>query len=372
MLPYLQGFHKAPEDKGVTVYKEGLVHPGLNFFTSGHSSEAALMDMQGNVLHLWKYPIHKVWPDIKPDENTSYWRKAYLFANGDILALWEGKGMIKLDRDSRLLWKFRQVSKEDRHYPHHEMDVNSEGNVLVLTRRLEDKPKIFKHDPIYTEHIVVLDAQGKIIDQCPLIEALERSDHAHLLQRIKQGGDVLHSNTLKVLDGRHVKRSPIFAQGNVLICILKLDLVAIVDMQQKKVVWAAEGRKDERWDNIHDSVLLENGNILLFKNNEPFAGKERSRVIEFDPFTLKILWQYAEDGPTPFFSDCCGANQRLPNENTLITDTENGRVVEVTREGEIVWQYLNPQRVGKKSELIASILHMQRVGPQYVKWLRGL
>src|SRR6059036_3002382 len=34
--------------------------------------------------------------------------------------------------------------------------------------------------------------------------------------------------------------------------------------------------------------------------------------------------------------------QRLPNGNTLITESSFGRLFEVTREGEIVWEYVSP------------------------------
>jgi hypothetical protein len=37
-----------------------------------------------------------------------------------------------------------------------------------------------------------------------------------------------------------------------------------------------------------------------------------------------------------------GGAQRLPNGNTLITESDKGRAFEVTREGEIVWDFYNP------------------------------
>ncbi len=43
-----------------------------------------------------------------------------------------------------------------------------------------------------------------------------------------------------------------------------------------------------------------------------------------------------------FFSPRMGNAQRLPNGNTLITESSFGRFFEVTREGEVVWEYVNP------------------------------
>jgi hypothetical protein len=85
------------------------------------------------------------------------------------------------------------------------------------------------------------------------------------------------------------------------------------------------------------------------------------KIIEVD-WNGKIVWQwrahehFAELGfDTPkeagfvqpldayrFYSPFISSAQRLPNGNTLITEGSNGRLLEVTREHEIVWEYINP------------------------------
>jgi hypothetical protein len=107
------------------------------------------------------------------------------------------------------------------------------------------------------------------------------------------------------------------------------------------------------------------GNILLFDNGGlagfgslypglpafwPNTYRNYSRVIEFDPRTLEIVWEYEnKTPPTPpdttprkFFSWFISGAQRLPNGNTLITEGSTGRVFELTRHGEMVWEYINP------------------------------
>jgi hypothetical protein len=39
-----------------------------------------------------------------------------------------------------------------------------------------------------------------------------------------------------------------------------------------------------------------------------------------------------------------GSLERLPNGNTLIGETNRGRIIEVTRDGEVVWEYVTPIR----------------------------
>ena len=51
------------------------------------------------------------------------------------------------------------------------------------------------------------------------------------------------------------------------------------------------------------------------------------------------FWSYAADG---FYSRIMSGAQRLPNGNTLITEGQSGRLIEVTAAGEVVWEYANP------------------------------
>ena len=43
-----------------------------------------------------------------------------------------------------------------------------------------------------------------------------------------------------------------------------------------------------------------------------------------------------------FYSGFISSAQRLPNGNTLITEGTDGRLIEVTSEHEIVWEYISP------------------------------
>ena len=80
------------------------------------------------------------------------------------------------------------------------------------------------------------------------------------------------------------------------------------------------------------------------------AHRDYSRVLEFDPTTLEIIWQYTplEAGnllftdASKFYSSYISSAQRLPNGNTLITEGSDGHLIEVTPEHEIVWEYVNP------------------------------
>ena len=69
----------------------------------------------------------------------------------------------------------------------------------------------------------------------------------------------------------------------------------------------------------------------------PFSG-----VIEVNPATHEIVWKYQEPRPFNFYSPRISNAQRLRNGNTLINEGNFGRFFEVTTEGDVVWEYVNP------------------------------
>ncbi len=59
--------------------------------------------------------------------------------------------------------------------------------------------------------------------------------------------------------------------------------------------------------------------------------------------------------------------QRLPNGNTLITGSSGGRIFEVTRDGEIVWEFFNPRRAAGRDDLVGAVFGGTRYEPDYLK-----
>jgi Arylsulfotransferase (ASST) len=346
-LPYLQGY-KAAEDRPTILDRDpAAVAPGLNLVVSGHAAEAVLMDREGKTLHRWRQPLRRLWPDLAQDPEMAkleYWRRAWLFPNGDLLGIYEGLGIVKLDARSNVLWSRRGGF-------HHDLQVMEDGRIWVLDRDGKVIPRINPEEGVLEDFVTVLDPRGEVVRRVSVLEAFERSRFSPLLEPMERAGDVFHTNTLEVLDGRFASRDPAFRRGNVLLSVLKLDVLAVLDPEQGEIVWARTGS----WRRQHQPTFLDDGNLLMFDNRGP--GGERSRVIEVDPETGEILWQYGKD----LFSKTLGSCQRLPNGNTLITESENGRALEVTRDGRVVWELYNPNRAGERKELVAVLFEVLRL-----------
>ncbi len=360
-LPYLQGYKAAPKKVGVTRHDKETAYQGLNFYLSGHAPRAYLTDMEGNVVHEWGLEYRDLPPGSGPGEGT-HWRRAHLFPNGDLLAIYEGEvsgrgmPMVKLDKDSNLLWTYPGQC-------HHDLSVADNGNIYILTNReIDHHDRLQLKGPILEDRVTILNPEGKEIKSVSLLESFLDSDYASILNFMARDGDVFHTNTIELLDGKNAGRIPAFQRGRVLFSSRHLHAVAVVDLEEVKVNWMLWGM----WLEQHQPTVLENGNLLIFDNK---GERGRSKVIEMDPLNQEVRWAYRGDSKNNFYSATCGSNQRLPNGNTLITESESGRAFEVTPENRIVWEFLNPHRAGAEDELIATLFELIRVDPSSLSFL---
>lgn len=349
-IGYADGVRAAPAIVSVTVHDPARALQGWNFYVSGHGCEAFLIDMQGAVLHRWSYDYDKLWPEMEVPAalGRGTWRRAYLFPNGDLLAIHDGIGMIKLDRDSKLLFEYPGRT-------HHDVDVLEDGRIWTLSRKVELIPRIDPEVPCMDDFLVELDAEGRELRRISVLECLERGEAHELLARMPKNRELFHTNAIEVLR-RDLPGLPAFAAGNLLISLRLVDAIAVVDPSERKVVWWMTG--DYRGQ--HEPTILASGNLLLFDNHQ---GGEASSVLEFDLRTRAVVWSYTGTSERPFYSDGCGTAWRLANGNTLITETYGGRSFEVTPEGETVWEFYNPHRGGPNDEYIAGLYDLQRIVP---------
>jgi hypothetical protein len=365
-LGYAAGYERPHEATGVVQHDRSISYAGYNLLLSGHAPGALLLDMEGRTVHSWAVTAADVWPAKASakaqNRHASYWKRAHLFTNGDLIAMFERHGLVKLDRRSRILWQFAGEV-------HHDLDVGEDGRIFTLLRRAHKVRRLDARDPTLEDFLVILDPAGRPLQEISILEAIERSPYANLLGvRAWMGGvmfnkgDILHTNTVSVLDGRHASQLPAFKKGNLLLALRSLDLVAVLDPAKREIVWGLTGM----WLRPHEPVLLANGRLLIF-DNEGWRpnGTKASRVLELDPVSQQIQWSYG--GPPTFHSAVCGQGQRLPNGNTLITISTEGRVIEVTPGGRVVWEYLNPHStVVDGQQRVATVFEMFRVSSSKV------
>jgi len=356
-LPYTSGSQPAPGQTGVVAHDTARTQPGANLYVSGHDPEAILMDNGGRVLHRWEYPFEQAFPDRSTTVETGFFRRVALLENGDLIALYQGGGLVRIDRQSKPLWSAG-------HGFYNDFSVDADGRIAAIGKSAREVPNSQPQAFYLEDFIQWLDADGKPDGRASLLAAFQNSEFSELLQPLGATGDILHSNTITLLDGSSADRSPIFAAGNYLVSLREVDVIGILDPSGTEVLWAQKGP----WDAQHEPVVLEGGKILVFDNQ---GAEGTTRIYEFDPLTGGVTWDYRGPEGRPLDSPEAGSVQRLANGNTLITESEQGRALEVDEEGNIVWEFVSPHRAGEQGELVATLFEVVRLPRESAGFLRS-
>lgn len=360
------------DGRGVVVHDAARTQPGLTLYSSGHEAAAFLMAADGRVVHTWRRPFSTVLTRDAPIRNpvpdtNVYFRRLKAFPNGDLLAIYEGAGdtpygygMVKLDRDSEVRWRYFGRT-------HHDFDVAPDGRIYALTHQNRTRPMARMEHLEATrldDFLDILSEDGRLLKRVSLIEAVANSAFAHLLYNVPalSVADPLHTNTVKVLTPETARAFPGAKAGQVLLSFRDIGAVAVLDVDREQIVHAVRGP----WFGQHDPDILDGGNLLIFDNLGAFEGPGgRSRVLEVDPRTMAVVWQYAGTAERPFESEIRADQQRLANGNTLINESSGGRIFEVTAAGEVVWEFVNPVRLGDRGDWIPIVAGAERLAPGF-------
>lgn len=344
------------DKQGLTLRNAEKSYEGYTLYTSTDKLAAVLVDENGEKVHEWALPFEKAWPNPPHIEKTvpefrRRWRNLHLYPNGDLLAIYYGVGatpwgygLVKIDKESNLIWTYDAKA-------HHDVNVMPDGRIVTLTHEMSIAPiDGMDHivDPYFDDFVVLLDPNGKVIKEISILKAMSKSflrDMMHSLpydptHGVLGAGDILHANAADPIPAGLESVQPMLKEGHILVSLRNISMMVIIDPETERVTWAAYGS----WRNQHDGDILPDGTIMLFDNDGDLNHGGSSRVIRFNPMTQEIVWEYTGDEDHPLDSPFMSEQQLLPNGNLLITASNQGRLVEITRDGEVVWEYYIPFR----------------------------
>ena len=349
-------------DKGVTIWDPINAQRGFTLYTSGEGPVARLVTMTGALVHEWSIPYSKVWKQQtaavqEPQtDNLVFLRHARVMPNGDLIAVFEaaghmpaGYGMVKVGKDSKPLWSYPQRA-------HGTFDVAPDGRIFVLVQaiREDDEPPSMLEAPFLEDFLAVLSPGGKQTAKISLVDALERSRFASLLSKVPPGvHDPLGATSVQYMGGAAVKGIPESAGERVLLSFGGLDTVAVLDVPGKQIIWAARGP----WQDQHEALVLPDGDLMVVDAPDD----KDSRAQQIDMSTSTVIWSFGGGTDQPFSSTARLSAQRLGNGNTLLTESDAGRLIEVDKTGTVVWEYTNPKRGGPDGAHIPVIASGQRI-----------
>jgi hypothetical protein len=331
-----------------------------------------LIDMEGYIVHKWK---HKFPPGshsmLLPNGNlliaTGRTKEAPVGIGGT------GGGVQELDWEGNVVWEYKMLSPTE--VQHHTFWPMPNGNVLLLGWEYKSKeeavakgrdPKSFPkelkyrgkvHKGFWPDFVREVNRAGKTVWEW------------HAWDHIGMGPKKLNINYALPKPIGDVYWNFDWTHGNSVSYIPATDQVIFNSRNFSEffLISHKTGEIEYRWGNPctygggecpsyyndgdqqlfgqHHVSGLENGNIQIFDNGSERPEGNRSRVVEVDPKTDKVAWEYASKDNSSFFSYRQGAAQRLPNGNVLVTSTNNGHLFEVTQKKEVVWDFVNPMSV---------------------------
>lgn len=391
---------------GTTIYKPEKCFNGYTIVPLINDG-VLLFDMNGNEIRRWN--MHAMPPKLF---KGGYVMGSSGNRHPDY-GMQDGVNLIEIDYDGNIVWEFDKLEKIDdlgRDHrwmarSHHDFQREGNpvgyyvpgqeakplsGNTLILGHQTIHNPKI-SDKRLLDEIMYEVDWQGNIVwqwsinehfDELGFDEAAKNVLFRDPNMRSSDGGvgDYLHVNCMSYLGPNkwYDAGDERFKPTNIIFDSREANILAILDKDTGKIVWrigpdfnASPELKKLGWiigqHHLHmiPRGLPGEGNLLVFDNGgwagyglpnpaSPIgtknATRDYSRIIEFDPTTLKVVWEVTPKDfghaipvdASKFYSPYVSSAQRLPNGNTLIDEGSDGRLIEITNEKEIVWEWISP------------------------------
>ena len=334
--------------QGARTVKEGKTRPGMTAITSwwqtpnGLEVGIKLMDERGDVLHEWLTARGDVFEDDllqRKDPKGSNIHGSLLLPNGDVLITLEYVGTARLDACGEVLWTLSEGN-------HHAMSRAEDGTFWIpatsQTRRSgsEQYPDFPGIDEVWVDRILHVSEDGKVLQDINVLDILYSNGlERYLFQGHFGGGppsgDVTHLNDVEPLSSSLSDDYPIFDTGDLLVSARNVNLVFVLDPDTGEIKWHTDGPFILQ----HDPDYIGDGWIGVFDNQAWAPGG--SRILGFQPHTdsMKVLFQGKH--LDRFSTGHKGMWQMLENGNMLLTEEETGRVIEVSEEGKLVWEWVH-------------------------------
>jgi len=323
---------------GVTYWDPTKTYNGYTLFAPLSGKDVWLIDMEGRIVHHWEIPsMPGTYGKLLPNGNLIYACKSdpeeRKKAGAPMLSGFGGL-LREVDWDNNLIWEYKD------HFMHHDFCRMKNGNTMVLKyvqvpSELMAKikggvPGTEDDGKMWTDQFDEVTPDGKVVWSWKAYEHLDPEKYP--ICPLDWRKEWTHGNTCVVLDN-----------GDILTSFRNINVICIIDKKTGNIKWQW-GQGPKELAHQHDPHFLPNGNILIFDNgiNRAIEEVSFSRVIELNPESKEIEWEYKASPKDDFYSPACSGAQRLPNGNTLICETMKGRIFEITPEGEIVWEYVCP------------------------------
>jgi hypothetical protein len=361
LLPYA----KDPFDKQLTVWNSvshalggGALLVGAPF---SQGPALFLVDEEGKVLHHWQADNWLTPNAANPADTMLAVNDAQLLPDGDVIFIEDMRDgtnqhvqrLARIDRDSHVKWQLQGNF-------HHLFTLGGKPQKIYVlaVHETEELPIIgpkMRNVGYLGAWIEEYTLDGKKTGGWSIEEAFARSAYRDQLstyeidlpqeQRVAVGKktlyDLLHVNSVQLLDAASAKALPFAASGDILLSLRGQNMVAVLRPSSGKIIWAGCGP----WRHQHYVTALQDGALYIYDNegsqqlNASAKGRPleeiRSRVIRYNPFTNVAEEVY---GSTLLHSFWQGYYFALPGKSWFIASPERSRAVVISPDKQVVWE----------------------------------
>ena len=287
-----------------------------------------LFDQDGNELHYWPVHYDRLDPDGRSPNNI-FLHGFSVFEDGAIVVNFDrGGALAKIDACGNTLWKLGGGF-------HHLVNRSYDGSIWAWQYRTD---YTFDHwlvqiDPVSGDFLRRISLIEDIIlkpDQMGIFGVLRFDE----VTPSRYQSDPFHPNDVEILGPDKSDAFPEFGTGDIMISLRSLNLVAVLDSESLKAKWYQHGP----WHRQHDPDFQPDGTITVFDNRLDLG---QSQIVRIDPLSGEWASLFRGSDEIPFYTRMRGQHQLLENGNLLLTPANSGRVLEVSPQGKLVWEYQN-------------------------------
>lgn len=337
----------------------GQEQPGLiafSFDIAPRITVIRVIDRQGNMVHEWLPRWNHIWPKgegnfVERPVGSTFLHGLEILSDGSLVANFEVQSTFRMDVCGDLVWKLDNQG-------HHSVTLASDNTLWVSAEdHIQNEPTgIIAHRAPYRSYLLQqIDLDGNVLRTINLAELLLKNGlDGLLLARAVTGphvwtnGDTLHLNDVEAFPSG--VESAVFNAGDLIVSLRNLNTLLGVDPITEEIKWSFIGRTVRQ----HDPDFTRDGTISVYDNQTHLGSDETqkpvSRIIEIDPETGEHWTVLGAQSDRPFFSRITGSHERLANGNILVVASQEGRLLEYTAAGRLVWRYdarQSPMRNGR-------------------------
>ena len=330
--------------------KQSKIQPGLTLITAMGPSlipTIKVIDQHGVTQHTWQLNWFDIWPDATHIPKNMIPKKlpgthihgSKLLANGDILFNFENIGLVRIDLCGNLVWKLPRLT-------HHSINQSASGDFWIPSQiryknKLAEFPKLIP--PFKDDLILKVSPKGEVLKEISIAALLRDNGYEGLLylstlksRHITVTGDLFHLNDVEEFPP-HLEEG-IFSQGDLLVSLRNISTVFVFDPTTLKIKFISTGLVTRQ----HDPDFIDGNTLSVFDNNTATKGRSgKSNIVFIDALSGQKTNYFSGTRQLPFYSNIMGKHQWLSNGNLLLTEAMNGRLLEISPDKQLIWEYRN-------------------------------